>query len=337
MKLKWLILAIGMFFYTTDGVAADAGFRFIKTNGLVRCGTDLSTDAYARKDADGIWRGIDADLCRVFSIAVFGSGDAFELVHVDTLAVDKAIAANKVDIMLGNAPFSASAEIAGKGKAVEVIYYDRQMLLARNAKNAKSMKDFSGKNTCTVAGSEDLYNLELFMDKYDLSMNLLKFPNYKRAKEAFLLNRCDILVGNETTLKAMQMNIAKKEISIPPEVIAYKPIYAIVHKDNVTLQVAVKWIMNAIILAEDYGINSKNVDIFVASKNKSVRNLLGLDKELWRSFGLEPEWVKIAVKELGNYGDIFNRNLGEQSFLQLSRDKNKLIKDDGLISSEIFL
>lgn len=336
MKLKWLFLALGCL-AASQVQAADAGLRFIQASGVVKCGTNLMTDAYARKDENGQWQGIDADMCRVFALAAFGRSNAFELMHIEPQQANSALATNKIDIMLGNTPFSASSDIAGLARPAEVMYYDRQVFMVRDGQKAKSMDDFKGQNLCAVSNSDDLFNLQLFMEEYKINFNILYFNSFEAAKNAFLLNRCNLMTGNETMLLALVKSLNKPNITLLPEVLSYKPIYAVVARDNVSLQVSIKWIMNALALSEEHGITGQNVDIFLATKNKSLRNLLGIDPELWKKFSINPEWLKTALKELGNYGAIYERNLGNESTFQFKRGKNRLISNGGLIRSQSFL
>lgn len=340
MKLKFAGLLISALIFSVTAEAANPGLRYINTRGMVRCGTDLNTKTYAFKDEAGYWRGIDADLCRVFSTAIFGRSDRFELVNVPADEVSKAIATNKIDIMLGNAPSTATKDVASKATQVELLYYTRQMFLAHKVDGATSMEDYKNKRICTVADSEDLFNINEFSEKYNLDFQFLQFKELQRAKEAFLLNRCDILTGSEMYIKsiATQMNNGETvNIEVLPEIIAYKPVYAQVHRDNHSLRVATKWIINALSLSERLGMNSKNVDIFIGVKSASTKNLLGISPLLWEKFQLKPEWVKTSITELGNYGEIYERNLGEISEFKIPRDKNKLIEDGGLIKSQSFL
>lgn len=209
--------------------AADAGLRYIQTRGVVRCGTDLSAKTYAYKDADGYWRGIDADLCRTLAAAVLGDKERIEMVNVTTNMVSKYLTTNKIDVMLGGAPYSAGMEISSQATPVDVIYYDKQMFLARNADKAGSMEDYRGQKVCVVNNSEDQYNLEEYNARYNLDLKPLPFASSQRAKEAFLLNRCTLLTGNAlyltNTLKSA--NIKDENTRVLPEVISVKPVYAL--------------------------------------------------------------------------------------------------------------
>lgn len=338
MKQKFWFLCFLSCLLVTDAHAADAGLRFIKTRGEVLCGTDLSAKTFAYQDEAGYWRGIDADLCRVFSTAVFGRSDRFKLVDVKPERVNAAIANNQIDIMLGNAPATASKDISGRTTQAEIVYYIRQMILAHKNENATSMEDFKGKKICVVTGTDDYYNLQDFSDKYKLDLRPLFFRNPDAAKEAFLLKRCDLYTGNELYLKGIidNMSDTSVQIEILPEVIAEKPVYAQVLKDNQKLRTSIKWIMNALTLAEKKGINSKNIDIFIGLKDGSVKNLLGVNPDLWNKFELNPTWVRTALTELGNYGEIYERNLGSLSPLKIERGKNNLIENGGLINVHSF-
>ncbi len=338
MKLKFLVVLLFCIFAVRQAEAADTGFRYINTRGTVRCGSELQSNTYAYKDEAGYWRGIDADLCRLFSIAVFGRSDRFELVDVKPSQVNKAIATNKIDIMLGDAPGTASRDVSGKATQAELMYYARQMFLAQKIEGATSMEAYKGKKVCVVTNSEDYYNLQDYSDKYDLDLQPLFFADRVRAKEAFLLKRCDLFTGNEIYLKSVydQVNNDNMNLVLLPEVIADKPIYAQVLKDNQKLRIAIKWIMNAVTLAEKKGINSKNIDIFIGVKDGSIKNLLGINPDLWNKFQLKPTWVKTAITELGNYGEIYEKNLGSLSKFEIERGRNKLVEDGGLIKSQSF-
>ena len=113
--------------------------------------------------------------------------------------------------------------------------------------------------------------------------------------------------------------------------------YVYCSKDNPNLRIIGKWIINALKLAEQYGINSKNIDSFIGIRNRSLKNLLGIDSELWNHFGVRPDWVKQAIEIIGNYGDYFEQNIGSESDLNIARDKNKLIKDGGFIDAIPFI
>lgn len=340
MKLKFVFVCFFSFLLCNEALAVDAGLRYIQTRGLVRCGTDLSSKAYAYKDENGYWRGIDATLCRVLAVAVLGDKDKIEMVNIPSNQVSKSLATNKIDIMLGGTPYSASNEIQSQAAPIDVVYYDKQMFLGRNADKATSMEDYRGETVCVVNNSDDQYNLSEYNTRYNLDFKILQFANSQRAKEAFLLKRCSLLSGNALFLNNVLDTVSSKDetTQILPEVVSIKPVYAFAAKENYTWRVSAKWILNALKLAENIGITSNNVDIFIGIKDPSSKNLLGIDEKLWSKFKVrDPKWLRTALKEFGNYGEIYEKNLGKESPFKLEREQNKLMKDGGMIIPQPFL
>lgn len=341
MKLKFVFYCFLALTLASEALAAkDAGLRYIQTRGVVRCGTDLSAQTYAYKDENGDWRGIDADLCRVLALAVLGDKERIEMVNVTTNMVSKYLVTNKIDIMLGGAPYSASNEIRSQATPIDIIYYDKQMFLGRNADKATSMEDYKGQKVCVVNNSDDQYNLEEYNARYNLDLKPLLFASSQRAKEAFLLKRCNLLTGNALFLTNVlkSAGIKDKTTQVLPEVISVKPVYAFAAKENNTWRISAKWILNALKLAEDIGINSENINIFIGVKDTSTKNLLGVSPDLWNKFKTyNPEWLRKELTEIGNFGEIYEKNLGKGSSFKLDREQNKLLKDGGLIIPQPFL
>lgn len=339
MKFKLLLLSFFSIFAAYDASAADAGIRYIVTRGTIRCGTDLTAHTYAYKDTDDYWRGIDADLCRVLATAVLGDKERIEMVNVDSGSVSKALATNRIDIMLGGANYSASSDVFTQAQPIDILYYDTQKFLAKDSDKATSMEDYKGQTVCIVKNSPDLYHFDEYNNKYNLGLKPLLFTSAQKAKEAFLLNRCKIITGYSLHLAnaLKSVNLTNKETGLLPEIISVKPVYAFAAKNNQTLKIAFKWIFNAIKLAEEKGIDSQNIDIFIGVEDTSTKNLLGTDEKLWKKFNLNPLWVRKAVKEIGNYGEIFEKNLGSESEFEQERNENKLFKDGGLIIPQPFL
>ena len=338
MRLSFLLFISALFINSTAD-AQGLGWQNALMRGNVACGTDLSTDAYARKDDNGFWQGIDADICRLFSFAVFGNANSFQMVQTSPEQAAKYLKNGKIDVMLSQAPATATSEINSNAIPAEIIYYDNQVFLADSENNATSMEDYIGQKVCSVTNSENLYYLDDFNERYGLELKILKYPSFQKAKEAFLIKRCQLISGSETQMKSIlkMSTVQNRKLLVLPEVIAIKPVYAQIAPNNDILRRQIKWIINAPILAEHLKISSQNIDTFISSKDKSTQNLFGINPDLWKSFSLSPDGMKKAIKELGNYGEIYDRNLGSESEFQIKRDKNKLIEDGGLIKYQLFL
>jgi len=341
MKLKYLLFIWGILFFPwkdTQAQSMVSGLGSIRANGVIRCGTNLSVNALTRKSEFGHYEGIDPTLCSILSLAIFGLPDNYEMIHIDDNQADKAIALGKIDVMFGNSYTTASSEIDGYSTSAATIYYDRLLMLAKTDKKPNSMLNFQNENICIVSKSPDQENFDEYLRKYDLKLHQLKFANFQSAKASLLLNRCKLLVGNETILSAVADEVKnRKDIFLLPEEIDYHPIYALVSKNNADLKTIVKWVINALIMAEENNITSKNISIMTGDNNLSLRNLLGTNPQIWKKLHLQPDWLKKAIKQYGNYAEIYEKNLGQESPFKLPRGKSNLIKNGGTFKSQAFL
>ena len=345
MKLKlWLCLALAAL--TAQNAAAEAtplaanpGLQHINTRGKVLCGTAAGNKILTYRDNEGKWQGMDVELCKMLSTAIFGRNDRIEMVPLEANQVSNALYTNKIDVMIGGLPFSATTEISTRATPVDVWYYDRQVFLARKIEGATSMEAYRGKKVCVVNNSDDLAKLEVYNSRYQLGFSLLRFPNFRSAKEAFLLHRCQLLTGNSMILRDVVVNspAGVSDVEMLPETITVRPVYVFADKANGSLQSIVKWTMNALKEAEENELTSKNVDIHLSSKDPSIRNLLGLDQQLWQRFKLSPTWLQTYLRESGNYGEVFEKYLGEESVFKIKRNENNLLKNKGLMFSVPFV
>lgn len=340
MKLKTFFLSLFCCLCTFPALGADAGLRYIKTRGKVICGTDLSTKTFAFSDEEKIRRGIDADLCRQFALAIFGNSESFALKNVPADKIGKALANNQIDFMLGNTVISAGAEISSAASPVEVLYYDKQVFArGKPTEGASSMEAFRGAKVCVLKNSPFEENLRAYNHRYGLEFKILPYPSATALRQAFYLNRCDLITGSQIYLRGLAASSISQnaQVSVLPEEISILPVYVYADRSNATLKTIGKWIINAPKLAETHDISSKNIDGVIGVRDASVANLLGLDDKLWKKFGLQPQWAKQYIKDYGNYGEVFERNLGKDSPLQIERDKNYLGDRGGMITAQPFI
>lgn len=339
MKLKLFLSSLFILFSAQSALSDDAGLHYINTGGAVRCGIPTNNQFLAYKDENNNLQGIGVEICRIISTAVFGRSDRIKMLSLPETMVNEAITKNKIDVMIGGLAYSASNEISNRASPIDVIYYDRLAFVARDAEKAKSMKAFQGEKVCLAQDSDDISRLLSYNQKYNLNLHIMPSPSFSKAKEAFFLKRCRLLLGNYTTLKDLIDNNPSSKISIEllPETIDIRPIYLFADRENPTLRSALKWILNAPKLAEDLGLSQNNYTASLSSKDPIIKTLLGCDEKLWKAYGLEPNWVQIMLRERGNYGEIFDSSLGEKSPFKITRKHNKLKKDNGLITPVPFL
>ena len=312
-----------------------ANLRRIKQRDRVRCGTNLQLKCYAYRE-DEMWHGIDADFCKAIALAVVGDADHIEMVNVEANEVAKALKSGKIDVMLSGASVTGRAEINQGIMSTGVLYYEPQMLMMAD-RDGKEDEDFIGKKLCVAEGTDYLRNYEMFNSEHNLQTKYLTFPTMKAMREGFLLKRCDTATAGAVYLSGMKQAMAKSSFKIFPEKISEAPVIATVARGNYDFGLAVKWIINGLQLAEQYGMNAKNLNFFRGHNNPEIRNLMGDDPQLWNSLGVFPKWLDQAVTIVGNYGAIFERNVGEESDYKIKREQGKLLKDGGVIYLEPFL
>ncbi len=322
MKLNSVLSA---FFLSTLLVsaasAADVGVSNIKHRGTVYCGTNKNNHDLAYKDADGNWKGFDAVMCRAVAAALIGKGDRFEMKPIRMEDAPKALKQGKIDLMFGEFSLPAETEISTNVFNIDTLYNEKVMLLAHKIDGATSMDAYKDAKVCLVRSSIDTYYLNNFSEKYNLKLKPLFFANRDRAAEGFYLNRCLLLPGSSNELKTI-LNTkfkGKDYIELLPETIGLRPAYVMGDKSSPNLAVTVKWIVNALRLAEIYDITSNNLPLMLGEKDTSVQNLLGNRTELWDKFKVYPTWMRKFVTEEGNFGEIYERNLGPGTALDLDK------------------
>lgn len=321
---------MGTYYVTVSSANAPRSFSIadIVSRKVLRCGSDLSVQSYARKD-DGEWKGFDADFCRVMAQAILGDSQKIEIVNVSTNDVARALDSGTIDIMLSGSPSSAFLETSGEALSAGTLYYDYQMLLARQ-EDANDLEGYQGKKLCISADSEFFKNFDEYNNKYNMGITYLTFADFNEAKRAFLLKRCQLLTAGSLLLQGVSQNGIKNTKILPNKVAVY-PVYAYVQKNNNELRLATKWVLNALYLAEEYGINAKNIKFYAFNDNMELKNLMGEDEKLWSGLKVRPTWLKDVVGVYGNYADIYERNFGKDAEYNLERFEGNLLKNGGTV------
>lgn len=309
--------------------ARNGSIKAIRQRDRIRCGSNMQVKTYAHYE-DGVWTGIDADFCRVFALALLGDNSKIEMVDVRPNEIANALNSGKIDVMLSGVSYSAATETSRQALSAGLLYYDHQILLV-SKKLGETNDDLRGKKICISTDTDYYKNFDDYNMRYGLDIKYLTFANLPKAREAFLLKRCDMMTANGLTLYGILKDLPKAKAKIVKTYISLYPIYAFVRKDNHELQLAVKWILNALFLAEQYGISVRNLAYFATNDNPEVRNLMGDNPKLWQNLGVRPQWMRDAIKMIGNYADIYDKNLGQNSPYKLERREGRLVKDGGTI------
>ncbi len=310
----------------------------IELRGKLLCGTSLESRAYAYKE-NGYWHGVDADFCNAVSIAIFGMPDKFDMIDISKENRFTALKKGKIDLLLGATPWTASDDLINNVDFTGVLFYSMQGFMAHYNPEKNSMESYKESRVCVLSNSANRKNLEKFNHDYELKFITVPEPNIRKLKEAFLLNRCELLSEDQLVLKAGLLGNFPDDMKLVvlPEVIDRKPSSPVVRSTDIKFRDIVNWVIYSMIKAEEKGITSKNVDIYKASNDDEVKNLLGTNPKLWKAMGLESYWAEVMIKNVGNYAEFYERNLGTNSIFKMDRGVNRLWTDGGQLWSPVFL
>ncbi len=314
--------------------SAEAGAIFdgVKQKGFVQCGVNVGLAGFSNPDDAGDWSGIDVDICRALAVAVFGDPKAVKFTPLTSKERFTALQSGEVDVLSRNTTWTLNRDSAQGLDFVGVTYYDGQGFMVPKSLGVKSALELDGASVCVQTGTTTELNLADYFRANNMSYTPVVFERGDEARTAYDQGRCDTLTTDQSGLYAERIGLAKPDDHIVlPEVISKEPLGpAVRHGDNQWGD-AVRWTLYALLEAEELGINSQNVDDEKAnSTNPNVRRLLGVEGDMGQGLGLPADFGYQVVKQMGNYGEIFERNIGMGSPLKIERGLNALWTDGGL-------
>ena len=327
---------------TTMAGAAQAGkdLDAIKARGSLICGIAANGLAgFMVVDSRGKWTGIDVDVCRAVAAAIFGDSEKVKYVPVSGQQRFTALQSGEVDMLSNNTTVTLQRDTALGLDFGAVTYYDGQGFLVNKKLGVKSAKDINGASVCVPSGSTTELNLADFARANRLTIKPVVIEDMDQIRQAFFAGRCDVYTGDSSRLYSTRAaNVpspAKPEdFIVLPEIISKEPLApAFRHGDNQFGDI-VRWSQYAMIEAEEYDITSKNVDEMLKSENPSIKRILGVTPGMGKALGVDEAWVYNIVKQVGNYGESFERNVGMDSPLKIERGLNGLWSKGGLQYAE---
>jgi general L-amino acid transport system substrate-binding protein len=310
---------------------ADAQSRLdlIRKRGAVVCGVQPGVYGFAALDAAGGYSGLDVDICRALSVAIFGTADKVRFVPAGT--VDAFLKTSEADLVSRRLTWSLQRE--GLGLLFgPVTFYDGQGFLVPRAQKVKAPSDLANKRICIVPGTVTEYNLNTYFQSRKLAIQKVLLKSLDQAEGEFAAGRCDALTGDLSELGSARSRMSKRDaFEILPELISKEPLGPIVRQGDDQFFNVVRWTVFALIAAEELGITSSNVSEKRASADLDVRRFLGVVPGNGRALGLDEAWAANVIKAVGNYGEMFERNVGVKSPIQLERRLNALWTGGGLM------
>lgn len=298
--------------------------RAIQRRGRLNCGVHEGLVGFAYTDNRGEWRGFDADFCRALAAAVLGDANAVRFVPLTASQRFDALRGGRVDVLWRATSWTMSREIREGVRFAGVNYYDGQGFLVRRSLDLASAQELNGARVCVQRETTSELNVADFFRARGLQYRPVVAANEEAARAAYAREECDALSADVSALAAARTLLSNPEQhAILPDVISKEPLGPVVKRGDESWTSIVRWTLQAVILAEELGVAAGNIDRLAAeSTDPQIRRLLGVEGDLGAGMGLSREWAKNAIKASGNYGEIFNRNLGPDSSLDLARGLN---------------
>lgn len=312
-------------------VAAQTVVNKIKERGYVSCGASQGVPGLSRPDEKGYYRGFDSDICRTFAVALLGDKDKIRYVPLNAGQRFPALQTGEIDILSRTSTITYSRDAVVR--FVWINLYDTDGLLVRKADKITEPKLLDGKTVCLQGGGSLTEKaIEETEEEFGISMKKVYYDSTIQARDAFFGGRCDSYVTDGTAAAGQRASVAKNpaDYDIIKVGHAAEPNGVAVARGDDQLFDVVRWTMNALFWAEANGITSQNIDEKLASSNADVKRVLGEEEGFGKPLGLDDKWAYNVIKQMGNYAEIWDRNLGKDSPLKVERGLNALWSDGGL-------
>lgn len=332
MKTASLILAILLSALCSPAFAGKT-LDGIKQRGQIACGVSTGVVGFSSADSKGEWRGLDVDICRAIAAAVLGDANKVRWVPLSTQQRFTALQSGEVDILSRSTTWSLTRDAAMGLHFAGVTYYDGQGFLVARKTRIKSAKELKGAEICVQTGTTSEKNLNDYFRAQGVKVKAVVFDKFEAALKAFLSGRCQAYTTDASALAFIRSTETSRpdDYLILPEIISKEPLGPVVRRGDDEWFAIVKWVINALIEAEELGVTQAKVDELKNSGDPAVQRLLGISEDLGKSLGLDREWAARAVRATGNYGEIFARNVGPDSALNLPRGINSLWNKGGIL------
>jgi general L-amino acid transport system substrate-binding protein len=321
----------------TKGASSSVLFNKIKSRGKLVCGVSGNLPGFSFVDQSGKYSGLDVDVCRAVAVALFDNPDAVEFRQLNAKERFTAVQSGEVDLLSRNTTLTASRETSNAMDFAPVIFYDGQGMMVKKDSGIKSLKDFEGKSVCVQQGTTNEQNLADTMRKNNVKYTPIVFEEVNPTFEAYAQGRCQGVTSDRSQLESRRSVLPDpNNHAVLAEVMSKEPLAPAVATGNPQWSNIVRWTIYTLIEAEEQGIDSKNVDQKLSSTDPVTKRFLGTEGNIGQGLGLSNDFAVRVIKKVGNYGEIFDRNVGAQSNFKMERAQNNLWSKGGLMYSPPF-
>jgi general L-amino acid transport system substrate-binding protein len=321
------------------GAASAATLDDVRARGTLNCGVNPGLTGFAAPDANGVWQGFDVDLCRAIAAAVLGDPQAVNFVPLSGETRFTGLAAGEVDVLARNSTWTYSRDTDLRLDFPAVNYYDGQGFLVPTALGVTSAKELDGATVCIQTGTTTELNLADFFRINNITYQPVPIANDAEGRQQYLAGACDTYTTDASGLASVRASFeAPDDHVILPEIISKEPLGPAVRHGDTEWGDVVRWTFYALVTAEELGITSANVAEMAAAPgaNPEINRLLGTEDEYGTMMGLDPNWAVAAISAVGNYGEVFERNIGASTPIGLARGLNAQWTQGGLMYAPPF-
>ncbi len=320
------------------GAAAAATVDDVKARGKVNCGVTTGLVGFAAPDANGNWEGFDVGVCRAVAAAVLGDAMAVEFVPTTGKTRFTALASGEIDLLARNTTWTFSRDVDLKFTFVGVNYYDGQGFMAPKDLGVASAKDLDGATVCIQTGTTTELNLADFFRANNITYEPVPIETNAEAQQQYLAGACDVFTTDASGLAATRATFENPQDHVLlPEIVSKEPLGPLVRHGDDEWADIVRWTLYALVSAEELGITSANIaEMSKGTNNPEINRILGTEGNLGEMMGLSSDWAMNAIAAGGNYGELFEKNIGENTAIGLARGLNAQWTDGGLMYSPPF-
>lgn len=335
MSMKFKLAALTAVAAVVVAMPAQAGKTLdsIKAKGQVTCGVNVGLAGFSAADSSGNWSGMDVDACKAVAAAVLGDANKVKYVPLNAQQRFTALQSGEIDVLSRNTTFTLTRDASLGLHMTAVTYYDGQGFMVPASKKIKSAKQLKGQTVCVQSGTTTEKNLTDFSKANGLGIKSVVFEKIEASTAAYFAGRCVAYTTDASGLASVRAKEAKNPADhvILADLISKEPLGPMVRRGDDEFFAIVKWVLHGLVEAEEYGITQANVDQMKTSTDPVVQRILGTGEDTGKLLGLSKEWMANALKATGNYGEIFERNVGPKSAIKLPRGANNLWNKGGLM------
>jgi general L-amino acid transport system substrate-binding protein len=328
-KYSWLVLLLATLFFAGK-VQAYTREEVVK-RGFLQCGVSTGSPGFSSVDAHGKWSGLDVDICRAVAAATLGNAEKVEFLPLAENESFTALLSGEVDILSRHSTWTFTRESALAVHFAGIGYYDGQGLLVSKKLEADRLPDLRKVKVCSPVGSDFEPDLLDYFDRNKIEYKVVPYDTFDLAIEGFNKEACNVISMQQSQLYGVRLGLADPGSAVVlPEVIAKEPLGPVVRQDDDTWLNIVKWSLYAMINGEELGVTSANIEEMRASNTLAVKRLFGLEGTGGKGIGLKDDWATQIIRQVGNYGEVFERNFGSGSAMKIERGLNNLWNQGGL-------